>query len=261
MDYKGYLIDLDGTMFRGEEVIEGAKQFIDLLNDRDIPYLFITNNATYTMKMIVDKLNRLDLKATEHNILTSAMATAKYIKEKNDQARCYIIGETGLVKAIENEDLIVTDKHCDYVIVGLDRQITYEKLAKACLLIREGAKFIVTNKDAAIPTELGLLPGNGAIASSIAVSTGIEPIIIGKPESIIMTEAIKKIGITKQDVLMIGDNYETDMKAGLRAGVDTLMVLTGYSTREDLKQVEVQPTFVMENLLEWIEKGFDKVAT
>ncbi|MEI3605481.1 TIGR01457 family HAD-type hydrolase [Pseudogracilibacillus sp. SE30717A] len=252
MNYKGYLIDLDGTIFRGNELIDGAKEFIDYLIERNYPYLFITNNATYTIEMILKKLNGLGIKADEENILTSAMATAQYIKEKNKQAHCYVIGETGLIHALENEDLIVTDVNCDYVIVGLDRKVTYDKLAKACLLVRDGAQFILTNKDAAIPTEIGLLPGNGSIGAVISYSTGVEPVCIGKPESIIMEEAIKKIGISNKELLMIGDNYHTDIQAGINAQIDTLMVLTGYSTKEDLQVVEVQPTYVMEDLKSWL---------
>lgn len=252
MDYKGYLIDLDGTIFRGNELIDGAKEFIDYLIKRNLAYLFITNNATYTMDMIVKKLNDLGIKAGTENILTSAMATAKYIKEKNNQVRCYVIGEVGLVQALENENIVVTDTNCDYVIIGLDREVTYDKLAKACLLVREGATFLITNKDAAIPTEAGLLPGNGSIAATVAFSTGVEPVCIGKPEKIIMEEAVKKLGIKNEELLMIGDNYHTDIQAGINAGIDTLMVLTGYSTTEDLQTVDVQPTYVKEDLKEWL---------
>ncbi len=252
MDYKGYLIDLDGTIFRGNELIDGAKEFIDYLIKRNLAYLFITNNATYTMDMIVKKLNDLGIKAGTENILTSAMATAKYIKEKNNQVRCYVIGEVGLVQALENENIVVTDTNCDYVIIGLDREVTYDKLAKACLLVREGATFLITNKDAAIPTEAGLLPGNGSIAATVAFSTGVEPVCIGKPEKIIMEEAVKKLGIKNEELLMIGDNYHTDIQAGINAGIDTLMVLTGYSTTEDLQTVDVQPTYVKGDLKEWL---------
>lgn len=251
MKYKGYLIDLDGTMFRGEEIIDGAREFIDSLHHKTIPYVFITNNSTYSKEMILNKLNRLGIRASEQHILTSAMATAKMIKKSRKQARCFVIGEEGLARALKDENMILTDYECDYVIVGLDRQISYDKLAKACLLIRGGAQFIITNKDAAIPTEHGLLPGNGAIASTIEVSTGIKPVCVGKPEPIIMGEAVKMLGVPRQDVLMIGDNYETDITAGLKANMDTLMVLTGYSTVDDLKYVKNQPTYVRNNLKEW----------
>ena len=253
MDYKGYLIDLDGTMFRGERLIDGARDLVNDLIRRNIPYVFITNNSTYTMDMIVGKLNRLGIRATEENMLTSSMVSANHIRSVNRTARCYVIGETGLRQALENENLTLAETDCDYVVVGLDKEISYEKLAKASLLIQEGARFIITNRDAAIPAEIGLLPGNGAIAAAIAVSTGVEPLCVGKPESLMMDEAVQKIGVNKSGILMVGDNYETDIKAGLNADIDTLMVLTGYSTRECLKTVDEQPTFVADNLHEWLQ--------
>lgn len=254
MDYQGYLIDLDGTMFRGEELIDGAKEFIDYIYQQGIPYLFITNNSTYSRDMIIQKLHRLGITVSEENVLTSAMATAKYIRNNYGKARCFVIGEEGLKNALIVENMILTDEQCDVVVVGLDRNISYENLAKACLRIREGAQFVITNQDAAIPTERGLLPGNGAIASSIAVSTGVEPLCIGKPETTIMDEAIKMLGVSRKKILMIGDNYNTDIMAGLQANIDTLMVLTGYSTLEDLREVKEQPTYVMSDLTEWIHE-------
>src|SRR5690625_931817 len=260
MAYNGYLIDLDGTIFRGEKRIDGAQAFIDYLHTESIPYLFLTNNSTYTEEMIVQKLNHLGINAFSNQILTSAIATAKYIKKNHADARCYVIGETGLQQALLNEDLVLMGEHCDYVVVGLDREISYEKLANACLYIREGAHFIVTNKDVAIPTEQGLLPGNGAIAASIAVSTGVQPTYIGKPEAIMMEEAMKLLGVQRETLLMIGDNYHTDIMAGINVNIDTLLVLTGYSKREDLEHVNIQPTYVTNNLLDWLDelKRFSK---
>lgn len=253
MQYKGYLIDLDGTMYRGNEQITGAKEFIDYLNEKKLPYLFITNNSTLTREAVVEKLANFDITTTKDHVLTSAIATANYIKTLNKRARCYVVGEKGLKHAIEEVGLHLTEDHCDYVVVGLDREITYEKIAKANLLIRDGATFISTNKDAAIPTEIGLLPGNGALTAAIAVSSGATPLFIGKPDKIIMEEALKLLTLTRENVLMIGDNYQTDILAGIRAEMDTLMVLTGFSKREDVAELEAQPTYIVENLLEWMQ--------
>lgn len=252
LQYKGYLIDLDGTMYRGNHEIEGAKKFIHHLNTHAIPYLFITNNSTLTREAVVQKLASFGITTTIHHILTSAVATAKYIKGQNKQAACFIIGEVGLITAFEEAGLTITDQNCDYVIVGLDREITYDKLAKASLLIRQGAQFISTNSDAAIPTEAGLLPGNGSLTAAISTSTGVQPIFVGKPENIIMEEAMKLIGLDRDNVLMIGDNYETDILAGINANIDTLMVLTGFSTLEDLEAVTKKPTYIKKDLIEWM---------
>ena len=145
----------------------------------------------------------------------------------------------------------MTDEDPDYVVVGIDRTITYEKLAKACIAVRNGATFISTNGDIAIPTERGLLPGNGSLTAVITVSTEVEPIFIGKPESIIMEQALTQLGTSKEETLMIGDNYRTDILAGIHAGIDTLLVHTGVTTKEHLETVEEQPVYTAQTLDEW----------
>lgn len=254
LQYEGYLIDLDGTMYRGNESIEGAKEFVAYLHENSIPHLFITNNSTSTRESVVDKLARFGIQTTEDKILTSAIAAANYIKENQQGDRICMIGEEGLEKALQQSRLTVTKKDSDYVVIGLDRELTYEKLAKACLHIRNGAKFISTNKDAAIPTENGLVPGNGSITKLVEVSSGVKPIYIGKPEPIMMQQALQLLKLPKENVLMVGDNYETDILFGIHANVDTLMVLTGFSTKEDLLHVGLQPTYVEENLINWFLK-------
>jgi 4-nitrophenyl phosphatase len=140
----------------------------------------------------------------------------------------------------------------DYVVVGIDREINYEKLANACLAVRSGATFISTNADIALPTERGFLPGNGSITSVITVSTQIAPIFIGKPESIIMEQALAFLGTKKEETLMIGDYYDTDILAGIRTGMDTLLVHTGVTTKEQLSEKQIQPTYSINSLSEWI---------
>jgi 4-nitrophenyl phosphatase len=253
LTYKGYLIDLDGTMYRGEESIEGAKEFIGHLYEQDLPYLFITNNSSASRAEVAEKLTRMGMKATEKQIVTSAVATANYIKRKQVGASVFVIGERGLRDALTDNGCIITDVQADFVVIGIDRDITYEKLATAGLLIRRGATFISTNKDAAIPTERGLLPGNGALTAVLTYSTGTQPLYIGKPEKWIMEEALELIGLKRKDVVMVGDNYQTDILAGIHANIDTLMVLTGFSSHEDLQKVDVQPTHVIEHLTDWIK--------
>src|SRR5690625_4825902 len=253
LQYEGYLIDLDGTMYRGNEPIEGAKEFITYLQKQSIPHLFITNNSTSTRDSVVDKLARFGIHTKVENILTSAIATANYI-QANHGKRIYMLGEEGLQDALQQRNLTITMEDSDYVVIGLDRELTYEKLAKACLLIRNGAKFISTNKDAAIPTEKGFIPGNGSITQLVEVSSGVKPIYIGKPEHIMMQQALQHLNLPKEKVLMVGDNYETDILFGIHANVDTLMVLTGFTSKEDLLYVGVQPTYVEDNLMNWFLK-------
>jgi len=251
--YKGYLIDLDGTMYRGEEQIEEASRFIEALKEKGIPYLFVTNNSTRKPEQVADKLNRFNIPTTKEQVFTTSNATANYIKEQKEKASVYMIGEEGLTFALEEVGLKITDDQPDFVVSGLDREINYEKLAKACLAVRNGATFISTNGDIALPTERGLLPGNGSLTSVIAVSTTVKPIFIGKPESIIMEQALKVLGVPKEDTLMVGDYYDTDIVAGINTGIDTLLVHTGVTTKEMLANYEKQPTYSVHSLEEWLQ--------
>ncbi|QDP40985.1 TIGR01457 family HAD-type hydrolase [Radiobacillus deserti] len=250
--YKGYLIDLDGTMYRGTEKIEAASDFVKALVKAEVPYLFLTNNSSTTPEKVADKLNQMDIPADANQVVTSSMATAAYIQQQKPNASVYVIGEDGLKVAIEQEGLLVSESEAEYVVVGIDREINYEKLAKGCLFVRDGATFLSTNGDVAIPTERGLLPGNGSLTSVISVSTGVQPVFVGKPESIIMDYAIQKLGLKHEETIMVGDNYHTDILAGIRSGMDTLMVFTGVSTEEELLNEEIKPTYQIHSLLEWI---------
>ncbi|WP_016999769.1 TIGR01457 family HAD-type hydrolase [Mammaliicoccus lentus] len=253
-DYKGYLIDLDGTMYKGSQVIEGAIEFIDYLNKEDKDYLFVTNNSSKTPEEVAEKLNEIGFHTSSEHVITTAMATAGYISEESSGATVYMVGGTGLRKSLNDAGLIVKDdEHVDYVVMGLDEEITYEKLTVACLAVRNGAKFISTNKDVSIPKERGFLPGNGSLTSVVSVSTGQTPIFIGKPETIIMEQALEKIGHAKEECIMIGDLYDTDILAGINSGIDTLHVHTGVTTFEEIQRKEVLPTYSIKNLLEIIE--------
>ncbi|MFJ5964673.1 TIGR01457 family HAD-type hydrolase [Bacillus sp. NPDC093026] len=252
MKYKGYLIDLDGTMYKGTEKIEEAGQFVQKLNERQIPYLFVTNNSSRTPKQVAEKLVSFDIPATEEQVFTTSMATANYIAEQKKDASVYVIGEEGIKQAIEEKGLHFGHENADFVVVGIDRGITYEKLAVGAIAIRNGAQFVSTNGDIAIPTERGLLPGNGSLTAVLTVSTTVQPTFIGKPESIIMEQAMRVLGTDVSETLMIGDNYDTDIMAGMNAGMDTLLVHTGVTTKELLQQYQKQPTYVIDSLSEWM---------
>lgn len=252
--YRGYLLDLDGTMYAGTRLIEGAKEFIDYLANHNLPYLFVTNNASKTAEEVSDKLTGMGFVSSPDNVVTSAMATAMYIAEEKPRASVFVIGGSGIRTALEDEGLVLKDdEHVDYVVIGLDVDISYEKYAVACLAVRNGAKFISTNPDVSIPTERGFLPGNGALTSVVAVSTGVDPIFIGKPEQHIMNKAVELIGLPKKDLVMIGDLYMTDIMSGINSGIDTLHVQTGVTTYEAIMKEKIPPTYSVKNLLEVID--------
>ncbi|MEK5170107.1 MULTISPECIES: TIGR01457 family HAD-type hydrolase [Staphylococcus] len=242
-NYKAYLIDLDGTMYKGTDEIDGAAQFIDYLNRNEIPHLYVTNNSTKTPDQVVDKLREMKIDAKPEEIVTSALATADFISEEHTNASVYMLGGNGLKTALTEAGLSVkADEHVDYVVIGLDEEVTYEKLAVATLGVRNGAKFLSTNPDVSIPKERGFLPGNGAITSVVSVSTGVQPQFIGKPETIIMDKALEILGLNKEDVAMVGDLYDTDIMSGINVGIDTIHVQTGVTTYEEIQTKEVPPT-------------------
>jgi 4-nitrophenyl phosphatase len=257
--YQLYLIDLDGTMFRGNEKIEEAPLFIKHLQDTNQDFLFLTNNSTKKPSDVVLHLASFGIEVDESKVYTTSLAMAQYISTQKAGASVYMIGEEGLRIALQEAGckLIAEDhnlEQVDFVVMGLDRQITYEKLAKAALAVRAGATFLSTNADKALPTERGLLPGNGSLTSVITTSTRIEPLFIGKPEPLMIELILKKKGLDKKDLLLIGDNYETDILAGIVANIDTAIVFTGFTSKEELDQVKVKPTYQWNTLQEAINK-------
>lgn len=248
--YKGYLIDLDGTAYRGTEVIKETLDFVKQIHAKGIPYLFLTNNTTKTPKMVAEALKTFGYPVTESQVYTPSLAAAQYIYEQNPDAKVYMIGEIGLQTALikRNLQIVVCGKDADYVVSGLDRDINYEKYTQACIGINKGAHFIVTNGDRAIPTESGLRPGNGALASVISICTGVEPIMVGKPHKLMMDKALRLIGLPKTEVAMIGDNYSTDILAGIHAGMPTIYIEGGVSSREEVLSYAARPTHILKDL-------------
>lgn len=251
MVYKGYLIDLDGTMYKGQAPIKEAAPFIRRLKEKGLPHLFVTNNSTSSPEDVARKLNKqFDIPADFKDIYTSSLATADYLKTL-EGTRVFLVGEKGLAEALTLAGFELVEEDPDHVVVGLDRELTYEKLTKAVLAIQKGATFIGTNKDTNLPTERGLTPGAGSLIALIETATKTPPTFIGKPEKIMMDAAVTKVNLAKEEVLMVGDNYETDILAGLNNGIDTLLVLTGFTSKDDLVTLAEQPTYVVDTLDDW----------
>ncbi len=249
--YNAYCLDLDGTIYRGKEVVEEAVEFVLRLQQKDIEPFFVTNNASMTQQQLNAKLAGFGISAQPTRIISSAVAAAKYIKRWHPGKTVYMIGSDGLDQALHKEGIAQVEASADIVLIGLDRTLTYDKLATACLEVRKGAVFLSTNQDLAFPSEKGFLPANGAITKLVSASTGIEPIFIGKPE-IHMLEAIQlESGFEKSEMVMIGDNYDTDIQAGIRFGIDTIHVNTGISSTAVVQGKAQPPTYTIENLGCW----------
>ncbi|OFI45813.1 HAD family hydrolase [Floricoccus penangensis] len=252
MKYKGYLLDLDGTIYLGENKIEAGTRFVKRLQENNIPYLFVTNNTTKTPEHVQHRLTSMfDIDTPVETIYTASLATVDYMNELGREKSAYVIGEQGLKDAVYGAGYIETEENPSYVVVGLDNDLTYDKLTVATLAVQSGATFIGTNPDLNIPTERGLLPGAGSIIKLIEVATRVEPVIIGKPEAVIMDKAVDKLGFDKKDLIMVGDNYLTDINAGIENGIDSLLVLTGFTQKEDVPNLPVAPTYVIDSLDDW----------
>lgn len=251
--YKGYLIDLDGTIYKGKEPIIAGKRFVEALQQKGIPFLFVTNNTTKSSATVANRLkNEFDIHVPAATVYTASSATVDFMKEDGKGKHVYVIGEGGLKEAILNADFVMDESNPDYVVVGLDSQVTYEKFVIATLAIQKGATFIGTNPDKSIPTERGLLPGAGSLIALLESATKTKPIYIGKPEAIIMNKAVEILGLSKEEVLMVGDNYETDIQAGIANGMDSLLVTTGFTPFESVPALPQQPTYVLKSLDEWV---------
>ncbi|BBD42247.1 TIGR01457 family HAD-type hydrolase [Streptococcus anginosus] len=252
MTYKGYLIDLDGTIYKGKDRIPAGEAFVHELQRRNLPYLFVTNNTTRTPETVQTMLaEQFNVETSIETIYTATLATVDYLNDKNLGKKVYVIGDVGLKQAIAEAGYIEDTDNPDYVVVGLDWEVDYEKLSIATLAIQKGAHFVGTNPDLNIPTERGLMPGAGSIITLIEVATRVKPVYIGKPNAIIMEKAVEHLGLPRQEVIMVGDNYLTDIRAGIDNDIPTLLVTTGFTKSEEVPDLPIQPDYVLSSLAEW----------
>ena len=250
--YKGYLIDLDGTIYLGNERIPAGENFIHRLQEANIPYLLLTNNTTKTPRVVQKRLSeKFNINTPLDSIYTASLATVDYMNDLGLEKTVYIIGEDGLKEAIYEAGYKKERENPAYVVVALDTDLTYEMLVLATLAIHKGAKFIGTNPDLNLPSERGLTPGAGAVIKLIEAATRVRPTIIGKPEAIIADKAVSRIGLDKSALLMVGDNYLTDIRTGIDNGIDSLLVLTGFTKPEEVPNLPIAPTHVVTSLDEW----------
>lgn len=252
MKYKGYLIDLDGTLYVGNKRLKEAEVFIKLLQEKNIPFLFVTNNSTKTPEMVAKSLEeKCELYVTPDHIYTSGMAAVEFLLENYNGQIGHVIGSESLRQQVSDAGFKLDEKAPQFILQGMDVTVTYDRIKNACLAIQNGAKYILTNVDKQFPTEHGFIPGAGALSEMIIATTGVQPTIIGKPSSIIMEGALKRLNLDRKDVLMVGDNYLTDILSGIQNNVPTLLTLTGVTQLEHLEQYDLKPTHIVNRLGEW----------
>ena len=257
------IIDMDGVLWRGETPIDGLQAFFPFLHRNHIDFVLATNNASRTPEQYADKLARFGVEVPAERILTSALVAAAYLATLAPPGtRVYAIGEDGAQRALEQQGFVLSsgiDDGAEYVVVGWDRQLTWNKLATAALLIHAGAGFIGTNPDLNFPTEMGPAPGNGAQLAAIEVTTGVAPVIVGKPEPRMYEEAIKRMGARPDTTAVLGDRLDTDITGGVRAGLSTILVLSGITTEADMALSPVKPNLVCQDIKELMQIWTDQL--
>src|SRR5215813_11504377 len=230
----GYLIDMDGVIYRGSQLIPGADRFIQELRTANLPFLFLTNNSQRTRRDVATKLQRLGIDAGEEHVFTCAMATARFLARQKPNGTAFVIGEGGLLTALHQHGYAIVDHAPDYVVVGEGRTFNLELVETAVRLILGGAKLIATNLDPNCPTPDGLRPGCGALVALLEVATGVKAFSVGKPSPVMMRAARKELGLTTDETTMIGDTMETDILGGVQLGYHTVLVLSGGTKLDDL---------------------------
>ena len=249
--YQAYCFDLDGTVYRGKEPIPSAVRFIHKLQQQGIDTYFVTNNSSKTPKQLQQALENIGIVSSTESIFSSALSTAKYVAKHYHGAKVHMIGSDGIRTALEAENIRlvdIDDARPDVVVMGMDRSIDYKKIIKASVAIQNGAVLIGTNQDIRFPSELGFLPGNGSFVQLVAKVAGVEPIYIGKPSPVMLEMIREKFGYKKEEMVMIGDNYETDISSGIQFGCDTIHVNTGVDDTESVLLKEQKPTYCVGNL-------------
>jgi NagD protein len=246
----GYLIDMDGVLYRGHALIPGADAFVHELRQRSIPFRFLTNNSQRTRRDIVAKLQRMGIDVEDEHIYTCAMATAKFLEQQKPNGTAFVIGEGGLLNALHQHGYAVVDRDPDYVVVGEGRTFNLELVEAAVKMIYDGAKLVATNLDPNCPTQDGVRPGCGAMAAMLEAATGCKAFSVGKPSPFMMRAARKELGLTTDETTMIGDTMETDILGGVQLGFHTVLVLTGGTRREDVDRYTYQPERVVESVAE-----------
>ena len=244
----GYLIDMDGVIYRGSQLIPGADRFITELRENDIPFLFLTNNSQRTRRDVVIRLQRMGIDVEERHVFTCAMATARYLARQKPGGTAYVIGEGGLLTALHQNGYGIVDREPDYVVVGEGRTLNFEMAEAALGMLLQGAKLVATNLDPNCPTHAGMRPGCGAIVAMLEAASGVKAFSVGKPSPVMLRAARKELGLRTEETIMIGDTMETDIIGGVQLGYKTVLVLSGGTRCEDLQRYAYAADLVIESL-------------
>lgn len=256
-DVECWLTDMDGVLVHESVPLPGAAELIRQWRDRGMPFLVLTNNSTYTPRDLSARLRASGLDVPEESIWTSALATADFLQKQKPGGTAFVIGESGITTALHEAGFIMTETEPDFVVVGETRSYSFEAITRAIRLINAGSRFIITNPDVTGPSADGPLPATGAVASLISTATGREPYVVGKPNPMMFRSAMNRIGAHSENTGMIGDRMDTDVVAGIEAGLHTILVLTGISDRAEIERYPFRPDEVLEGVHELLEPMSD----
>jgi NagD protein len=248
-----WLTDMDGVLVHEDKALPGAAEFLQRLVQRERRFLVLTNNSIYTPRDLSARLARSGLDVPEQSIWTSALATANFLAEQMPGGSAYVIGEAGLTTALHEIGYVLTDSAPDYVVLGETRTYSFEAITQAIRLVAAGARFIATNPDVTGPTPQGPLPATGSVAALITKATGVDPYFIGKPNPMMFRSAMNRIHAHSESTMMVGDRMDTDVIAGIEAGLDTILVLTGSTTADQVNRFPFRPARILDSIADAIE--------
>ena len=245
---RAFICDMDGVLYHGQTLLEGAKDFIDWLQRTEKRFLFLTNSSERSPRELQEKLLRLGIEIDEEHFMTSALATASFLTSQRPGGRVYAIGEAGLFQALYNAGFSIDDHKPDYVVVGETRSYSYEKIEIAIRLVLNGARLVGTNPDLTGPTEKGISPACGALIAPIELAAKRKAYFVGKPNPLMMRHSLKKLKCRREDTVVIGDRMDTDIIAGIEAEIETVLVLSGITSRKDLEQFPYRPHHILNHV-------------
>jgi NagD protein len=263
---RAWLSDMDGVLVQEEEPIPGAAEFVSRLVETGRPFLLLTNNSIFTPRDLKARLHRSGIDVPESAIWTSALATAQFLDDQRPEGTAYVIGEAGLTTALHEIGYVLTERDPDYVVLGETRTYSFQAITTAIRLIERGARFIATNPDVSGPSQEGSIPATGSVAALITKATGVDPYFVGKPNPLMMRSALNRIDAHSESTVMVGDRMDTDMVAGLEAGLRTVLVLTGSTRPEQVERFPYRPSKVVASVAEvvqlvdeWMDDAYDVV--
>lgn len=245
---KGFICDMDGVLYHGNTLLPGAREFHEWLVANQKGYIYLTNSSERSPRELKQKLGRLGLDVEEEHFYTSALATADFLKNQCPGGSVYVIGEPGLLNALYDVGFTMNNVNPDYVVVGETRALNYEMIEHATLLVQNGAQLIGTNPDLTAPSEKGIIPATRALISPIELASGKSAYYLGKPNPLMMRIGLKMLGVNKEDACIIGDRMDTDIVAGIESEIDTILVLSGVTSKENIFNYAYRPKFVLKGV-------------